>query len=226
MEDQLPDGSYLYHTPLLEYEYDPIIREWMGAVNPRVAVLGCQRNGLCRDPLSGRYRYSLPRPELDLFEKISEGAKHVTGVAKFLATVAFIGYAPIAPGTAGSAAAAVVYWFLPELNTEVSLIVVLFLIIIGVWVSSRAEIVYGRDASKIVIDEFTGFFVAVLLLPKTWLVLIFGFFLFRFFDIAKPYPIRRTERLRGGIGVMADDILAGVSTNVLLRVGMWVFNYF
>ena len=146
----------------------------------------------------------------------------MTTIAKFVATVAYVGYAPIAPGTAGSAVAAAVYWAIPGGGGMVGSLAVIPLLLIGVWASSRAEAVYGHDASKIVIDEFVGYFVAVLLLPKTWAVMIFGFLLFRFFDIAKPYPIRRAERLRGGVGVMADDVLAGVCTNVVLRLSCWV----
>jgi phosphatidylglycerophosphatase A len=146
-------------------------------------------------------------------------------IVRFVATVAWVGYAPIAPGTAASAAAAVVLWFIPAVGPVTSIATVLFLVVIGIWASSQAEFIYGHDASKIVIDEFAGYFLALLFLPKTWLLLLLGFFLFRFFDIFKPYPLRRAERLKRGFGVMADDLLAGVYTNILLRIGIWVTNY-
>lgn len=148
----------------------------------------------------------------------------MTALAKFVATVAYVGYAPIAPGTAGSAVAATLYWFLPETKAVGGTIIVVLLIVLGIWASSRAEDVYGRDASKIVIDEFAGYFLAVLLLPKTWLILLLGFFLFRFFDIFKPYPIHLGEKLKGGFGVMADDLMAGIATNILLQIGLLIFN--
>ncbi|UCE20125.1 MAG: phosphatidylglycerophosphatase A [Gemmatimonadota bacterium] len=146
----------------------------------------------------------------------------MTKIAKIVATVAYVGYAPIAPGTAGSAVAAAIYWVLPEFHRGIRSAAALFLILVGTWASSRAEKIYGRDASRIVIDEFAGFFIAVLLLPKTPIVAILGFFIFRVFDIFKPFPIRLAEKLRGGLGVMADDVLAGIFTNILLRLYLWI----
>ena len=143
-------------------------------------------------------------------------------IAKAVASVFYAGYAPVAPGTVGSAAAAAVYWALPEWNPTIGVAVTLFLLLVGIWASSKAEGVYGHDASKIVIDEFTGFFIAVLFLPKTLVVVILGFFIFRFFDILKPYPLRHAERMEGGLGVMADDVLAGIYTNILLRLYLWI----
>jgi len=145
-------------------------------------------------------------------------------LAKIVATVVYVGYAPIAPGTAASAAAAILLWLIPGMEPVTSITIVLVLIVVGIWASSQAEHIYGHDASKIVIDEFAGYFLAVLLLPKTWLLLLLGFFIFRFFDIFKPYPLRRAERLKGGFGVMADDLMAGIYTNILLRIGIWVLN--
>ncbi|MFQ6091213.1 MAG: phosphatidylglycerophosphatase A [bacterium] len=142
-------------------------------------------------------------------------------VAKFVATVAYVGYTPLAPGTAGSAVAAAIYWALPGQNVTARNVAVVPLVLIGIWASARAERVYGPDAPQIVIDEFAGFFVAVLLLPKSWAVVILGFLIFRLFDIVKPFPIRLTERLRGGVGVMADDLLAGVYTNLILHLYLW-----
>ena len=87
-------------------------------------------------------------------------------VAKAVATVAYVGYAPIAPGTVGSAVAAAVYWVLPELNPSIGMATVLFLLLVGIWASSRAEEVYGRDASKIVIDEFAGVIKEAIEMPE------------------------------------------------------------
>lgn len=145
-------------------------------------------------------------------------------LAKIVATVGYVGYAPIAPGTAASGAAAILLWLIPGMEPVTSIAIVLVLITAGIWASSQAEYIYGPDASKIVIDEFAGYFLAVLLLPKTWLLLLLGFFIFRFFDIFKPYPLRRAEKLKGGFGVMADDLMAGIYTNIILRIGIWVFN--
>jgi len=146
-------------------------------------------------------------------------------IARIIATVAFAGYSPVAPGTAGSAAAALLLWILPGMGPGPSLALVIILIGVGIWAASIAEKIYGHDASKIVIDEFAGYFIALLFLPKTWVLLLLGFFIFRFFDIFKPWPIHSAERLKGGVGVMADDVLAGVATNIVLRFVIWIFNY-
>ena len=143
-------------------------------------------------------------------------------IARFIATVLYAGYCPVAPGTAGSAIAAACYWLLPEMETRVYLLFLIVLILVGVWASFLAEKTYGHDASVIVIDEFTGVFVSLFLLPKAWLLIMAGFFVFRFFDILKPYPLRLAERLKGGWGVMADDVLAGIYTNCLLRLFVWI----
>lgn len=92
------------------------------------------------------------------------------------------------------------------------------MIALSVWVSGRAEPLFGRDSGRIVIDEFAGAFVALLGLPTHWHIMIPVFVLFRIFDVVKPYPCRRLERLPGGWGVTADDVGAGVYTNLAVRV--------
>ena len=88
---------------------------------------------------------------------------------------------------------------------EITLIAFFFL---SVWISENAEIFFGKkDDGRIVIDEMIGFFITMLWIPKTLSFIILGFFLFRFFDILKPFPIRRMERpLKGGYGVVLDDV--------------------
>ena len=78
----------------------------------------------------------------------------------------------------------------------------------------------GQDPSQVVVDEMVGFWIALFALPRSLILVAIGFFLFRFFDIWKPFPIRRTERLREGWGIMVDDALAGIYTNVLLQLAL------
>lgn len=98
------------------------------------------------------------------------------------------------------------------------LIIICF--ISGVISSHVADKEFGqKDSSKIVIDEFVGYLVSIAFLPLTFGYLISAFFLFRFFDILKPIPIRNIERrFHGGLGVMLDDIAAGIFTNIILQV--------
>jgi phosphatidylglycerophosphatase A len=136
-----------------------------------------------------------------------------------IATLGFIGYIPCAPGTFGSLIAFILF-ILIKPSIFVHMMMLLFLIPVGVISSHYAEILLkDKDSSHIVIDEFCGYFIAVLFLPHSAFYILGAFFLFRFFDILKPFPIRTVEHLfPGGAGVMADDIVAALYTNVILQV--------
>ena len=138
----------------------------------------------------------------------------------FFATGFGVGYSPIAPGTMGTLIAIPIYLLLsciPSPLYELTLVTFLFL---SIWISENGERFFGkRDDPRIVIDEVMGFLVTMLWVPKTILFVVFGFFLFRFFDILKPFPIRHLERrLKGGFGVVLDDVAAGVYANIVLQI--------
>ncbi len=87
------------------------------------------------------------------------------------------------------------------------------------WFCGAAEIIFSkRDSERIVIDEISGFLVAMGFYPPEPMYVLLGFILFRFFDIAKPFPIKKLETLGGGYGVVADDVVAGIYSNLALRV--------
>ena len=138
---------------------------------------------------------------------------------KHIATLWFIGYLPIAPGTFGSLAAFALFILLKP-SLPVHFILLLLIGVVGVVSSHIAEILLNeRDSGHIVIDEVCGYFVSVLFLPQTLGYAVAAFFLFRFFDILKPFPIRQIESaMKGGTGIMTDDILAGIYTNVALQI--------
>ena len=138
---------------------------------------------------------------------------------KHIATLWFIGYLPIAPGTFGSLFAFALFVLLkPSLSEHLALIVLIA--IIGVISSHIAEILLNeKDSGHIVIDEVCGYFVSLLFLPFSMGYAVAAFFLFRVFDILKPFPIRQVESaMKGGLGIMTDDILAGIYTNVVLQL--------
>lgn len=145
-------------------------------------------------------------------------------VCNYVATLFGVGHIPLMPGTFGTIVAVAVYIILPEALfydldwLPYTGLALLMLSLIGVFVSSQAEKSYGHDAPVIVIDEFTGYFMAVMLLPRTLWMVIYSFVLFRVFDIGKPFPVNRSQNLPGGWGVMADDLLAGIGTNFLLQI--------
>ena len=142
-----------------------------------------------------------------------------------IASGAGAGYSPVAPGTAGSLVAAVGLWLIPF--SSVGLWAALAAVVVaGIWASHHVEAVLGRkDPGVIVIDEVAGMMVAVLLLPRTPGVLLCAFLLFRFFDIWKPFPAREAEALRGGFGVMVDDLIAGVYALVLIMGARMLFGW-
>jgi phosphatidylglycerophosphatase A len=148
----------------------------------------------------------------------------VTRFAVFVATVAYCGYFPIAPGTVGSAAGLVVYalvWWIHSPVLETALILGLFAL--GIWAGTTAERYFGGiDPGPIVIDEVVGMLITLAFIPVGWSAALAGFFLFRIFDVIKPYPAGRFERLHGGLGVMSDDAMAAVYANLSLRVLMWM----
>lgn len=117
-----------------------------------------------------------------------------------------------------------IYWF-ADPTPLVSSITILILLPIGVYVSGKAEKIFEtRDAPQIVFDEVVGAFLSVSLLPRRIGYIILGFFLFRFFDIVKPYPIRNVdEKVKGGLGVMLDDMVAAIYTNLTLQVVRFLY---
>jgi phosphatidylglycerophosphatase A len=141
------------------------------------------------------------------------------GVAAALALATFfgVGYVPVAPGTVGSIAGLLLWAVLPHaIQVQAAVIVVVFAG--GAWASGLAEKHFrATDPAPVVIDEVMGMLVTLFMNPVGWLGAIAAFFLFRFFDVIKPYPADRLERLSGGVGVMADDFMAAIYANVALR---------
>ncbi len=132
-------------------------------------------------------------------------------LAQAVATGLFVGYVPLAPGTAGSLLGALLYHLVPGSETWVLAPVVLALFGLGVWAAHRTEKETGeRDNPIIVIDEIVGVLVTLAFIEKRVIWLAIGFLLFRLFDILKPPPVRQAERISGGWGVMLDDVVAGV----------------
>jgi len=137
---------------------------------------------------------------------------------KIIATVFFIGYCPFAPGTVASVFAMAILWIFTPSDTVILFIIITSLILGTVTSEKVAKESNSKDPSYVVIDEFAGYLVAVVFLPMNWQVLVAGFVLFRFFDILKPPPIRQAEKIGGGLGIMLDDFLAGIFSNLLIRV--------
>jgi phosphatidylglycerophosphatase A len=139
-------------------------------------------------------------------------------VALALATVLGIGYAPWAPGTFGSAAGLLLWWLLPH-QGPIPIVAIVVVFALGTWSGSVAERHFKRtDPGAVVIDEVLGMLVTLLFNPVGWAGALIGFLLFRVADIIKPFPANRLEALHGGLGIMADDGMAAVYSNIALHL--------
>ena len=140
-------------------------------------------------------------------------------VGLFIATCGYIGYVPVAPGTAGSAAGLVVLYAVRSTgSTSVELAAIVLLFAIGIWSGTVAEHrLGGIDPAPVVVDEVVGMLITLAFLPVNLTGAIVGFLVFRVLDIVKPWPSSRFERLPGGLGVMADDGMAALYGNLAMR---------
>ncbi len=148
--------------------------------------------------------------------------------SKVIASGLGTGYAPVAPGTAGSLLGIVVFYLLNfvsyKLDFHELLILVLNLVVIvgflflGVYAIKNVHKEWEHDASKIVIDEIVGVWIAVIAIPLHWQYYLLGFVLFRFFDIIKPLFIRKLDNLKSDWSVILDDVLAGVYANIVIQL--------
>ena len=141
-------------------------------------------------------------------------------ISELIATCFKVGYLPLAPGTWGSIFAILVWWiFLKDLDPLIFGIIIILFFFIGIIVSNVIIDQNGNnDPSHIIIDELVGQWLALWILPDGYFYIIIAFILFRFFDIIKPWPIRFMEQLPKGLGVMCDDLTAGLITLILIQI--------
>ncbi len=138
----------------------------------------------------------------------------------YLATGFKTGYSPLAPGTVGSVVALFPCWILSLFSLSFSAILLVVFIALAIWIAGIAERESGqKDPGFIVLDEFAGMMVTLLGIHFTWKTALAGLVLFRIMDIFKPFPIRYIERtVKGGAGIVLDDVAAGIAANLLLRL--------
>jgi len=137
---------------------------------------------------------------------------------KIISTCFFVGYLPLIPGTFGSACGAFLY-YLSRNNFCLYSIFLVGALCAGFLLSGKAEEIFQqKDSRRIVIDEVAGILISFLFIPYDLKLMLVGFFIFRALDALKPYPINKIQTSRGSMGVMGDDILAGVYTNIILQV--------
>ncbi len=143
----------------------------------------------------------------------------------FLSSNAGLGYAPVAPGTFGTLAGIPTFYYLSRFSWPLQLLTLIAIVFLSFWVCDIAGKYYGEaDDGRIVIDELTGYLITVAFLPFSWPVAILGFIWFRIFDIIKPPPASWFDRkMKNGLGVTLDDVMAGIYAAIALRFCLWLF---
>lgn len=151
-------------------------------------------------------------------------SRAIDAAAKLVATGLGSGYSPVAPGTAGSLVGLLLFLPLAGRAFWIQLAAVVAVTILGVLAGGRLATTLGlKDPGVVVVDEVAGQWITFLALPMTPVIAVAGFLLFRVMDIFKPWPARALERLPGGLGIMADDVAAGIYAHLLLRLGLAVW---
>lgn len=153
-------------------------------------------------------------------------------IDKQIVTFFGVGFTPVAPGTAGALAGGILFYLLSlTLNNyglefyKIQIILILLTIavmLIGVRSIRKVENSWEHDAQQIVIDEVVGVWLAMLLIPVTWINYLLAFFLFRIFDIAKPFFIKKIDRLKSSWSIMLDDVVAGIYANLVLQLFIYL----
>ncbi|MDF7814879.1 phosphatidylglycerophosphatase A [Hymenobacter sp. YC55] len=160
--------------------------------------------------------------------RLAFGRETGRSASKVIASVLGIGYVKGGGTVAAVACCLLLYPMRTWGLTQHLLPVVLLtgaLLFLGTWAAHKVEPIWGKDNYRVVIDEVAGMWISMLFVPLTGPRLLAGLVLFRFFDMVKPLFIRRMEKLPGGVGVMMDDVLAGVYANLLLQAGIY-FRFF
>jgi phosphatidylglycerophosphatase A len=142
---------------------------------------------------------------------------------KLIGSGFYTGYIPFASGTWGSLAALIIYLIPGFEKPAVIIPAIIVFTILGVIIGNKFDVVYGKDPAECTVDEVVGMWISLLFLPKTFLVVTLAFFSWRAFDIIKPPPARQLESLKGGVGIMIDDVVAGFYSLLLLHLILFIF---
>ncbi len=139
-------------------------------------------------------------------------------IDKALGSFLFTGYIPFASGTWGSLAALGIYLIPGFENPNILVILISFFIVIGIPIGSKFEKFYGKDPAQCTIDEAVGTWISLLFIPKNIFFVPLSFVIWRLLDILKPFPARQAEKIKGGWGIMLDDIISGLYTFILMQI--------
>lgn len=147
----------------------------------------------------------------------------MTRLAVWIATCGPAGFAPVAPGTVGSAVGLVLFIATARWPFQSQVLLAMGIVLLGAWSAAIASRALGRsDPAQVVIDEVAGQYLTFLGLSVGWGGLVAGFVLFRALDIIKPWPANKLDEWHGGVGVMADDVMAAIYAHLLLRAAIFL----
>ena len=145
---------------------------------------------------------------------------------KFIGSGFYTGYSPYISGTVGSLAALIIYLIPGFENLFIIVPAIIIFMVYGIYVGNKFESEYGKDPSQCTVDEVVGTWISLIALPKTIGIIITAFFLWRIFDVTKPAPARNLERLKGGLGIMIDDVISGIYTLIIMHLVVYLLGTF
>ncbi|MBN1638511.1 MAG: phosphatidylglycerophosphatase A [Ignavibacteriales bacterium] len=137
----------------------------------------------------------------------------------FIGSGFLTGFISIASGTFGSFVATLIYLVIPNFEKPYIIFPVIFITFFyGIYVAQKFEMKYGNDPAQCTIDEFVGTWIAFSLIPKKLILIAIAFVVWRLLDIFKPFPAKQSEKVKGGLGIMLDDVISGIYTVIILEI--------
>lgn len=149
--------------------------------------------------------------------------KRINWFEKLIGSGFYTGYTPIASGTFGSLAAILIYLIPGFENLYIIIPAIILFFVYGLFVSSKFENVYGHDPGQCTIDEVVGTWISLIALPKTFFIILTSFLIWRLLDIIKPFPARKSESLKGGLGIMIDDVISAFYSLIFVHLIVYFF---
>jgi len=148
----------------------------------------------------------------------------ISFIEKLIGSGFYTGYIPFASGTFGSLVALFIYWIPGFENPLIMFVAIIVFAAYGIYVGNKFDKKYGKDPAECTVDEIVGQWIALLFVPKTVILSIVVFLIWRFFDIVKPYPARKLENLHEGLGIMIDDVVSGFYSLIVIHLILIIFN--
>lgn len=145
-------------------------------------------------------------------------------IENFLGSGFYTGYIPIASGTFASLMALLIYFIPGFENNFIHIPLILIFTVYGIFIGNKFEKKFGKDPAECTIDEVVGMWISLLFLPKSLFLSFIAFIIWRILDIIKPAPARNVEKLKGGVGIMADDIIASTYTLIIMQLLALIIN--